>query len=154
VAACLRGKACRRWRWRHAAWQGLPPLAVAACLRGKGAGIGGGGMPPFYPIPFSKNRTQQWNRSVPPNSRTEHRVGTIPCPRNGTIPFRSSKFQNRTHPKPPHLGKAPKLLAQGRDLHLLSTAGPAPLLRLPSPATPARLAFDRPSALCGALRTL
>jgi hypothetical protein len=30
--------------------------------------------------------------------RTEHRVETIPCPRNGTIPFRPPRFQNRTHP--------------------------------------------------------
>ena len=31
--------------------------------------------------------------------QTEHGVGTVPFPRNGTIPFRPPRFQNRTHPK-------------------------------------------------------
>jgi hypothetical protein len=65
-------------------------------------------------------------------------------PKNQISPWSRSLLQ----------GKEPKLLARGRDLHLLSTRRPAPLLRLPSSATLARSALDQPDALCGALRKL
>jgi hypothetical protein len=95
-------------------------MGVVACPRGKacrqwgwrhvpgkGAGNGGGGMPAFLKF-----------------FRTEHRVGTIPCPRNGTIPFRPPRFQNRTHPKDDVLWITLVVLARQDNLnHILYLQG-------------------------------
>jgi hypothetical protein len=49
-------------------------------------------------------------------------------------------------------GREPKLQRERKHLHLSCTEGPAPLLRLPLPATPARSALDRPGAPAGTLK--
>jgi hypothetical protein len=49
-------------------------------------------------------------------------------------------------------GREPKLQHEGKHLLLSCTEGPAPLLRLPLSATPARSALGRPEAPAGTLK--
>jgi hypothetical protein len=56
----------------------------------------------------------------------------------------------------PRPGRAPILWHEGQHLHLHldTTEGPTPILRLPPSATPARSALDRPGALSATLKVL
>jgi hypothetical protein len=80
------------------AWQGLPPTGVAACLRGKGAGMGGGGMPRHHLI-LPHSILQKPNRRIEPfrsSNFSEPNTGSEPFHALGMEPFHSVLPGSRT----------------------------------------------------------